>query len=200
MFAAALENSTPFSQQRELEIAETALESATAEVDAIALSLQSAYALTEQSIHINNLGVNRPDGLSLVAVGGTGELEAALTETHEFEQLHRICASATMFDGLKINWQQPNLERARLFDRMLRASGHEPHFSLLNDDDALCAANAMGQFLYARLAPKTVHDLIDGRTTLRALGMEKAFAAQLQSVAPKSLPARRTILIESSSA
>ncbi len=202
LFAEALENATPFSQQRDLEIAETALESATAEVDAIALSLQSAYALTEQSIHINNLGANKPggSGLSLVAVGGTGELEAVLTETHEFEQLHRICASATMFDGLKINWQQPNLERARLFDRMLRASGHEPHFSLLDDDDALGAANAMGQFLYARLGPKTVHDLIDGRTTLRALGMEKAFAAQLQSVAPKSLPARRTILIESSPA
>lgn len=201
-FADALENATPFSLQRDLEIAETALESATAEVDAVALSLQSAYALTEQSIHINNLGANKPDGrgLSLVAAGGTGELEAVLIETHEFEQLHRICASATLFDGLKINWQQPNLERARLFDRMLRASGHEPHFSLLDDEDALGAANEMGKFLYARLGSKTVHDLIDGRTTLRALGMEKAFADQLQTVAPKSLPSRRTILIESSPA
>ena len=197
LFAEALENATPFSRQRDLEIAETALESATAQVDAIALSLQSAYALTEQSIHINNLEATMSggSGLSLVAVGGTGELEAVLTETHEFEQLHRICASATLFDGLKINWQQPNLERARLFDRMLRACGHEPRFSLLDDEDALGAANAMGQFLYARLGPRTVHDLIDGRTTLRALGLDKAFAAQLQSVAPTSLPTRGTLLI-----
>ena len=80
---------------------------------------------------------------------------------------------------------------------MLRASGHEPHFSLLDDDDALGVANEMGKFLYARLGPKTVHDLIDGRTTLRALGMEKAFAAQLESVAPKALTTRHTLLIES---
>ncbi|ABM35947.1 gamma-mobile-trio integrase GmtZ [Polaromonas naphthalenivorans] len=200
-FADALENVTPFSQQRDLEIAETALESVTAEVDAIALSLQCAYALTEQSIHINNLGVNKPggSGLSLVAVGGTGELEAVLTETHEFEQLHRICESAMLFDGLKIDWQHPNLERARLFDRMLRASGCEPHFSLLDDEDALGAANAMGKFLYARLGPKTVHDLMDGRTTLRALGMEKAFADQLQAMTPKSLALSRTIFIEGNS-
>ncbi len=197
-YADALERGTPFAQLREMEIAETALESTTAAVDAIALSLQAAYALTEQSIRINSLGADQAGtGLSLVAVGGTGELEAVLKESHEFEQLHRICTSATLFDGLQINWQQPNLERARLFDRMLRASGHEPHFSLLDDDDALGVANEMGKFLYARLGPKTVHDLIDGRTTLRALGMEKAFAAQLESVAPKALTPRCTVLIES---
>jgi hypothetical protein len=198
-YADALDRGAPFSQVRELEIAETAFESTTAEVDAIALSLQAAYALTEQSIRINNMGLTQMGaGLALVAVGGTSELEAVLTESHEFEQLHRICTSATLFDGLRINWQQPNLERARLFDRMLRASGHEPHFSLLDDEDALGVANEMGKFLYARLGPKTVHDLIDGRTTLRALGMEKAFAAQLlESLAPRSLPSQRTILIES---
>ena len=198
-YADSLEQGEPFVHLRELGIAETALESTTAEVDGIALSLQAAYALTEQSIRINNLGAGPAGtGLSLVVVGGTGELEAVLTESHEFEQLHRICTSATLFDGLQINWQQPNLERARLFDRMLRATGHEPHFLLLDDDAALCAANEMGKFLYARLGRKTVHDLIDGRTTLRALGIEKAFAAQLESVAPKPLNTRRTILIESS--
>lgn len=197
-YADTLGSGIPFAKQRELEIAETSFESVTAEVDAIALSLQAAYALTEQSIRINNLdGGQAGTGLALVAVGGTSELGAVLSECHEFEQLHRICTSATLFDGLTINWQQPNLERARLFDRMLRASGHEPHFTLLDEEDALGVANAMGKFLYARLGPKTVHDLIDGRTTLRALGMEKAFAAQLESVAPKSLPTRSDILIES---
>ncbi len=196
-YSEALECGEPFAQLSELKIAETALESTTAEVDAIALSLQAAYALTEQSIRINNRWADQGGtGLSLVVVGGTGVLEAVLTESHEFEQLHRICTSATLFDGLQINWQRPNLERARMFDRMLRASGHEPHFSLLDDEDALGVANEMGKFLYARLGPKTVHDLIDGRTTLRALGMEKAFAAQLESLTPKALTARRTILID----
>ncbi len=183
--AASLGKGAPFHQQRKLEIAETSFESATAEVDNIALSLQAAYALTEQCIRIASQ--EKGEGLALVTVGGTGQLEAVLSEGHEFEQLNRICTNATMFDGLNINWQQPNLERARLFDRMLRNSGHEPRFSLLDDDDALQVANAMGQFLYARLDARTVHALIDGRTTLRAIGLEKAFVAQLDHLEPKTL-------------
>ncbi|MGN8139074.1 gamma-mobile-trio integrase GmtZ [Paraburkholderia sp. 22099] len=183
--AAALGEKRPFHQQRDLELAETAFESATAEVDGIALSLQSAYALTEQCLHIASKYLG--DGLSLVAAGGTGQLEAVLSESHEFDQLNRICTSATLFDGLHINWQRPNLERARLFDRMLRNSGHEPRLSLLDDEATLHVANAMARFLYARLDPSTVHALIDGRTTLRALGLDKAFMGELERLEPKTL-------------
>ena len=154
-------------------------------VDNIALSLQAAYALTEQCIRIS--AQDRGNGLSLVAVGGTGQLEAVLSEGHEFEQLNRICVNATLYDGLNINWQQPNLERARLFDRMLRDSGHESRFFLLSDEDALHVANAMGEFLYARLGANTVHALVDGRTTLRAVGLDEAFVSQLDSLNPRTL-------------
>lgn len=183
--AEALSGGAPFNKQRELEIAETAFETATAEVDSIALNLQATYALTEQCLRI--VAQDHGDGVSLVAAGGTGQLEALLAEGREFEQLNRICVNATMFDGLNIDWRQPNLERARLFDRMLRNSGQEPRFSLLDDEDALHVANAMSKFLYARLDAKTVHDLVDGRTTLRAVGLDKAFATQLDSIQPKAL-------------
>jgi len=183
--AEAVSNGEPFHRQRELEIAETAFESSVADVDDIALRLQAAYCLTEQCIQI--AASEKGDGLTLVAVGGTGQIEAVLMEGHEFEQLNRICVNATFYDGLNINWQQPNLERARLFDRMLRNSGHEPRFSLLDDEDALHVANAMGQFLYARLDANTVHALVDGRTTLRAVGLDKAFVAQLNDLEPKTL-------------
>jgi hypothetical protein len=184
-YAAALLDGERFYRHREVEIAEAAFESATAEVDNIALSLQAAYALTEQCIRIS--AQDRGNGLSLVAAGGIGQLEAVLSEGHEFEQLNRICVNATLYDGLNINWQQPNLERARLFDRMLRNSGHESRFFLLNDEDALHVANAMGQFLYARLDANTVHALVDGRTTLRAVGLEEAFVSQLDNLEPKTL-------------
>jgi len=184
-YAAALLDGERFYRHREVEIAEAAFESATAEVDNIALSLQAAYALTEQCIRIS--AQDRGNGLSLVAAGGIGQLEAVLSEGHEFEQLNRICVNATLYDGLNINWQQPNLERARLFDRMLRNSGHESRFFLLNDEDALRIANAMGQFLYARLDANTVHALVDGRTTLRAVGLEEAFVSQLDRLEPKML-------------
>jgi hypothetical protein len=184
-YAAALDEGEPFHRLRELEIAECAFESATAEVDNVALSLQAAYALTEQCIRIS--AQDRGNGLSLVVVGGTGQLEAVLSEGHEFEQLNRICVNATLFDGLNINWQQPNLERARLFDRMLRNSGHESRFFLLNDEDALYVANAMAQFLYVRLDANTVHALVDGRTTLRAVGLDVAFMSQLDKLEPKTI-------------
>lgn len=112
-----------------------------------------------------------------------------LSECHAFEQLHRLCVGATFYDGLSIDWRRPNLERARLFDRILRASGHEARFSLLDDDDALRIANAMGQFLYARLDKDAVHALVDGRTTLRVIGLEKPFLAQLATLTPRSVGA-----------
>lgn len=187
-YAVALEVGEPFHYQRELEIAETAFEAATAEVDSIALSLQAAYAFTEQCIRISKRPASADSSrLALVAAGGAGQIEAVLSEGHEFEQLNRICMNATFFDGLKINWQQPNLERARLFDRMLRTSGYEPRFSLLDDEDALKIANAMAQFLYARMDRDIVHALVDGRTTLRAIGLEKAFIDQLENLEPKEL-------------
>lgn len=187
-YAAALEAGEPFHRQRDLEIAETTFEAATAEVDGIALSLQAAYGLAEQCIRITAQPSNG-NGVALVAVGGFDQVKAVLSEAHEFEQLHRICIGATLFDGLNIDWQRPNLERARLFDRILRAAGHEPRFSLLDDDDALNIANAMGQFLYARLDRDTVHALVDGRTTLRSLGLEKPFLSQLETLTPKTLGA-----------
>lgn len=197
-YATALETCQPFIKLRELEIAETMFEAATAEVDGVALSLQAAYALTEQCIRISKTHTESDSSFSLVAAGGVGEVEAVLSENHEFEQLHRLCQSATFFDGLKINWQQPNLERARLFDRMLRNSGHEPRMMLLDDETTLRVANSMGNFLYARLDANSVHALIDGRTTLRAVGLEKAFISQLEQLEPKQLSATTLRVLENS--
>ncbi|BCG47167.1 hypothetical protein GEOBRER4_n1994 [Citrifermentans bremense] len=185
-YAAALDSGEPFHRQRDLEVAETAFEAATAEVDAIALSLQAAYSLTELSIRITSQQ-SKSDELVLVAAGGLDHVEAVLSESHEFEQVQRICMGATFYDGLNINWQLANLERARFFDRMLRANGLEPRFSLLNDDDALKIANAMGQFLYARIEKDSVHALIDGDISLCDLGLDKQFVSQLDNLVPRTL-------------
>lgn len=193
-YAASVSGGEPFHRQRELEIAETSFEAAMTEVDNIALSLQSAYILIEQCIQITKQ--NDVSKLALVAAGGTNYIEAVLSETHEFEQLNHICINATFFDGLNINWKQPNLERARLFDRMLRNSGYEPFFSLLDDEDALRAANAMGQFLYARLDANSVHNLIDGETTMQIAGIDKTFISELKKIEPKYLTKKSIKLLE----
>lgn len=199
--AVAMEEQTPFLRQRELDIAESALEASTTAVDDITLSLQAAYVLTEQCIRINNELVKSGRRISntqlaLVVSGGTHELEAVLHETHEFEQLQRLCNDAVIFDGLQIDWRRPNLERARLFDRMLRQSGFEPRFFNLTDKDALGIANEMGKFLYSRLQPKEVHDLVDGATSLQALGLDKTFMNKLETMTPKVIGAKAPRVFE----
>lgn len=183
-YAEALSQKLPFFDQRELEKSETMMEALTLEVDEIALSLQSAYVLTEQCIHI----VNKTGGkeFSLISVGDINNLEAVFSEENDFYQLNYICKKATIYKNLNIKWKLPNLERARMFDRMLRNSGVEPKFTLLNDVDLLHIANAMSEFLYTRLGANNVHDLVDGRTTLKALGIDRTFLEKFDEIKPKN--------------
>lgn len=183
--AEAIGSGKPFTKQRELEIAETAFEASTAAVDELALSAHAGYRLVEQCIHLSH---KRKKGeVTLVAAGGVHEIEAVLSDGHEFDQLNRICTAATIYDGLNIDWLKPNLERSRLFDRMLRNSGLDARFFMLDDKTALRVANAMGDFLYSRLPPDTVHALIDGKTTLQAIGLEKSFIQELKRIEPKKV-------------
>lgn len=79
------------------------------------------------------------------------------------------------------------MERARLFDRMLRKSGIDPVLCLLSDEESLAIGNEMAKFLYARAGRRSTHDLIDGRTTLQALGLDKSFNENLQAMVPTML-------------
>jgi len=180
-YAKSLDSKEPFFLHRDLDIAEAKYEATTFEVDSIALSLQAAYTLVEHCIKINNQQKSEDSPLSLVTVGGSKQIQALFAEGHQFEHLNRICLSATIYDGLKIDWKLPNLERARLYDRMFKNSGYQPWLSLLNDNDSLKIANEMSKFLYARLDSSAVHSLIDGRTTLRAIGIEQDFFQKLST-------------------
>lgn len=183
--AEALGSGSLFTKQREVEVAETAFEASIAAVDSLALSVQAGYRLTEQCLYLAKK--RRKGEVTLVAAGGIEEIEAVLSDGHEFDQLNRVCTAATIYDGLNIDWIKPNLERARLFDRMLRNSGLEARFYILDDKTALHAANAMGDFLYSRLPADTVHALIDGKTTLKAIGLDKSFIRELKKMEPKKV-------------
>ncbi len=190
-YAEALDQKIPFIQQRELEKLESILEAVTYEIDDLALSLQSAYVLLEQCIYIVNNTCGKE--FSLVSVGKIDNLQAVFSEEHEFYQLNYICTNAIIYESLNIEWKLPNFERARMFDRMLRNSGLQPQFSLLNDVDSLLIANAMSEFLYTRLGANCVHDLVDGRTTLRALGMDQKFLEKLNEIKPQKLISLRLL-------
>lgn len=174
----ALDEAIPFTKTRDLQNAEAAYEKTMAEVDAIALSFQAACDLAQQSAQIANKGSLKSGeeaGTSLMVAGG-GTIEAVFEETHGFEQLHKLCHGATFFESLKIDTGRANLERLRLFDRMLARSGISPTFCLIeNEAAARRIANEMGKFLLSRLGKKELADLMDGKSTLRSIGLEKDF-------------------------
>lgn len=183
--AIALEESKPFDKGRELQNAEPALERATAEANETVLSMHAAYRLIEQCLAIAEEKREQPSpSLSLVVDRNGGEtIRAMLEETHSFEQLHRICETAELFESLPVDSRLPNLERMRCYDRMLSEAGLPPAFCLINDDQvALRVANEMGRFLYARLKKSEVSDLADGRLTLEALGFKSEFLSEFQRV------------------
>ncbi len=123
----ALESGEPFGKLRELQASEAAFENATATVDETALSLQACWRLIEQSLEI----AEKSDGdgsCSLIVRGDGDGLKALLEEAHEVEQLQRVCVSAKIFKSLKIDRERANLERMRLFDRMLAKNGISPFF------------------------------------------------------------------------
>jgi hypothetical protein len=185
-FQAALDAGEPFANRRAIERAEARFNRATEGIDESLFSVHAAFNLIKQC-QVILTDKQDSNGPALVAVGGIEQLESVLEETHEFEQLYTICRDAVIYSGLGLKWQQPAMERARLFDRMLRKSGIEPVLSLLSDEESLAIGNEMAKFLYARAGRRNTHDLMDGKTTLQALGLDKSFNESLQTMVPTML-------------
>lgn len=179
----ALDDGLPFTQTRDLQNAEAAYEKTLAEVDSIALSFQAACDLAQQSAQIANKGSlsdSVEEGTALTVAGG-GTIDAVFEETHCFEQLHKLCHGARFFESLKIDTGRANLERLRLFDRILARSGLSPSFCLIeNETVARRVADEMGQFLLSRLGKKELADLMDGKSTLQAIGLSKDFEDKMR--------------------
>lgn len=191
--ARAIEQGDIFPSQK-VQAAEAARELARGEIDEVALSFQAAYRLVEQSLDIlNKQPADQQSKFSLVVPSGFGErIEAHLEETTEFEQLQRVCESAAMFERLQIDSLQPNLERMRLFDKMLANNELPPFFCSIDDDElALRIGNEVGRFFQARISKSDLGLLMRGKTTLLALGVKEALPKALRDAeAALSAPQR----------
>lgn len=183
----ATETGVPFEFGRQLRKAESGAEIATMRTDELAMRMHATYRLVEQCIKIASAPAPDEKFSLVLAPGGVDTLCAALTETHELEQLQKVCESAVLFEDLQIDSTRPNLERMRFFDRMLSDAGLKPAFSLIRDDAvAQRVANEMGRVLYASYTSRQVADLADGRVTLSELGFDK-FPHELKIERPKNV-------------
>lgn len=179
------ERGEAFARWHDLRLASTGLDVATTTLDDALLSMADAIQLAKQCEELARREAG--DGYSLVAAGGTGEIEVVLREAHEVEQLQRICTNATLFDGLRIDWREANLRRGRYFDRILRDTGREPVFVHLDEATVKRVGDELGRLLYKRLGHDNVAALAEGQTTLRRLGVEQAVLGKLDDMVPKVL-------------
>jgi len=173
----------PQARVHELEVASGLLDQQTKMVDELALTWSAAYRLIQQCLAILRRGsIAQGNSYALIAVGGTDTLEAVLEETTEFELADRVCQTAVFYEG--IDATVPNLKRMRAFDAMLRRNGYNPVFVEMTEADALAVGNQMAAFLYTRRGRENTNALLEGRETLRRLGIEADFMRALDAISP----------------
>jgi hypothetical protein len=176
----------PEFQRRERDNAERRYEDILIKTDEAARNFSAAFALHSQVEALLKLRSEaQSDGYALVAVGGWEQLESELRDVHEFQLLDRICRQAEVYDGLQIDWSKANLQRLRYYNRILVDSGYEPVFDLiLGERECLQIGNELGRFLYDKIGEDGVEALMERKTTLRALGLNKEFEEKLSSLTP----------------
>jgi hypothetical protein len=176
----------PESNLRDRDAAQRQYENLLVNVNEAARNFSAAYTLHSQlEAILNRRAKEDSDGYALVAVGGWEHLRAEFREVHEFQLFDRICRQAETYDGLQIDWSKPNLQRLRYFNRILLDSGLETHFDLvLSEPQCLQIGNELGRFLYDKLGEDGVAALVERKTTLRSLGLEKEFEVKLSSLQP----------------
>lgn len=176
-------------QRRERDNAERRYEDLLIKTDEAARNFSAAFALHSQvEALLKQRTEMESDGYALVAVGGWSHLESELREVHEFQLLDRICRQAEVYDGLQIDWTKANLQRLRYYNRILIDIGCEPVFDLvLNEKECLQLGNELGRFLYDKIGEDGVEALMDRKTTLRDLGLDKEFKEKLSSLTPANI-------------
>lgn len=182
-------DSRPFTKLQEWERASSAYDQYTEQVDRLALSLNATVRLINQSQAILARGPGDADSFALI-IADLHTVEVALEETSDFELADAVCQSAAFYEA--VDATTANLKRLRQFDSMLRRNGLDTVFLDLDEATALRAGNELTKFLVARVGRKGALDLMEGRETLRRLGVDVGdMEMAIATVAPARIASRR---------
>jgi hypothetical protein len=142
------------------------------EVEALSITWTAQLRLVKKIKNIMAEYHSRiPDGkLPILLNGDTSDFELALKHCSEFEMWDRICRSSVFYTS--VDSRLSAIQRARLFDVLLRRSGHPAVFATLNDQELLEVGNAWSAHLRCLVGEDALGDAIDGNVTLKELGIE----------------------------
>lgn len=170
-----------FMATAELRRAEAAADATTEETNAVLMTLNNLYNLTQQARMIAQIkdDLKNEDGTpSFPLIVNGGDFDVVFEEVTNFDAYDYICRSAKFFKS--VNWSVANLRRKEIFNRMMMRNDIEPVLISLSDDEAKAAMDAASELLRARLGSMVTNQVMAGERRLRDLGLEKDIIACLE--------------------
>lgn len=137
------------------------------------------YAVASAAL-LNHDNAKDSEAPHALIVNDPESIEVALREAHEFELLEFVNNTCEVFQG--IDSLSAKLKKAKLLDMLLDRNNMESFLFKLPDELALKVGNKLTRFLYDNLNQQAVHDLMDGKQTLRELGLDHSFTEQLKAI------------------
>ncbi|GFO62119.1 integrase family protein [Geomonas paludis] len=133
--------------------------------------------------------------LSLVPVGGMGDIEFAFEEVSETHQLAVLCESANFYP--EADSSKANLRRSQLLDAMLEMNGRAPVFFKLPPDLQQQVGNEFMRLLKVQQGSlRGACDVIEGLQTLEEIGLLEAASDLIEHSTGQPLLLNSTILLE----
>lgn len=133
--------------------------------------------------------------LSLVPVGGMGDIEFAFGEVSETHQLAVLCESSTFYP--EADSSKANLRRSQLLDAMLELNGRAPVFFKLPPDLQHKVGNEFMRLLKVQQGSlKGACDVIEGLQTLEEVGLLEATSDLIEHSTGQPFLSNATILLE----
>ncbi|MGR9156212.1 VPA1269 family protein [Rhizobium leguminosarum] len=163
----------PFTEMHRYEVLSAILDQRTREVDEWALTWHAFYNRIQDCLKLRE--THKDDKrYALIVPASLSEWDFSLefdeNGTREIELLDRVCQQATFYGSQDVTL--PNLKRMRRFDAFIKKQGHRPIFLEMSESEGLHLGNEFGRFMFSTFGVDRANDLLSGRTTLKAMGID----------------------------
>lgn len=122
---------------------------------------------------------------AIVLAGTTADFDAALRETTAYDFWNGICQSSEIYPSLEAT--MPAVRRAKLHDALLTRNGLDTIFLTMEPEECITVGNAFSRWLQLKLSSADVNAVVEGRKTLRDVGLLHEVTTQLTRLRPIAL-------------
>lgn len=164
-----LQESRPFERHDEWQALMTEKQEIEKSQEQLHMEMANLLALSTQVSSLAAARMRSGESRMALVVGDIRSVEAALSETTEYDLVDRICRSADVFPSLAARGTSvvtAGQFRARAWDRLLKKQGLEPRFLDLDDDLARHIGNRLSQWLDMKIGRPNTLKLMEGAATI----------------------------------